>query len=299
MALWDTLESAIDMPPSPTLQLSVLAGEKRKHSGDIDDLPSDDAEGDPFCTPGLNPREAATTGSVNHNFVALAVRIGSAKRLRAEQQRDLELFSTDTLRTQTIKIYAELTSISNKLDKIVHNTPTYQVSESLTKNIYSYALGVVFSSKLGAYKGSVPLNHVLNIIRRFRFDLPTGIEHNPADWGKVVTEVQDVLTQIRSRIKKALRASIKGTLAADHQNIYDLTQDLIARSSCTITIQLCARVALMRAVYIEDSSDRFWNSVDEFLNRIRTKADTPEKLVRKIERNTAALQNVFYRMSMA
>lgn len=35
-----------------------------------------------------------------------------------------------------------------------------------------------------------------------------------------------------------------------------------------------------RAVYVEDASDRFWNSVDEYLGKIRSKADTPEKLVR-------------------
>ncbi|KAI9062111.1 hypothetical protein FKP32DRAFT_1677703 [Trametes sanguinea] len=279
MALWDNLESAMEAPPSPT-SASLHTGDKRKHSGDVN-AEFSDAEGDVFDTPHVNSsQDTPTLVPGNQNFAALAVRIGSAKRLRAEQQRSLEIFSTDTLRTQNIKLFAELNSITNKLDKIVSSAPTYQVSESLAKNIYSYALGVMFSSKLGAYKGTVPLNHVLNIVKRFRFDLPADIERNPADWSKVVGEVQDVLTQIRSRIKKALRASMKGSTPAEHQNIYELTQDLIARSSCKITVQLCARVALMRAVYVEDSSDRFWNSVDEFLGRIRTKADTPEKLVR-------------------
>ncbi|OJT05155.1 hypothetical protein TRAPUB_4054, partial [Trametes pubescens] len=36
----------------------------------------------------------------------------------------------------------------------------------------------------------------------------------------------------------------------------------------------------LRAVYAEDASDGFWNSVEECLGKIRRKADAPDKLVR-------------------
>ncbi|KAI9069770.1 hypothetical protein FKP32DRAFT_1586642 [Trametes sanguinea] len=292
MALWDALESAIDAPPSPTIpsimhpaqkrKRSDLAGSSQDSSGSDTDHDGDDGNS-PFRAPvpSSSPEsEAVLSPPINANLIALAMRVGSAKRLRGEHQQELEVFASDALRVQNIKLFAELKSVSSRLEKIVNTSPAYQVSESLAKNIYSYALGVMFSSKLAAYKGTVPLNHVLDIVKCFRFDIPKGIEHNPADWAKIVGEAQDALTQIRSKIKKALRASLKPDNSADHQNIYNLTQELIAKSSCKVTIQLCARVALMRAVYMEDPSGRYWNSVDDYLSKIRTHADTPEKLVR-------------------
>lgn len=92
-------------------------------------------------------------------------------------------------------------------------------------NIFSYADGVFFSAKLSAYKGTVPLNHLLvsfqlhictcvlltalcyqDIIKRLRFDLPANIEHNRADWKKVTAVAQEALTQIRGSVKKEVRA---------------------------------------------------------------------------------------------
>lgn len=41
-----------------------------------------------------------------------------------------------------------------------------------------------------------------DILRRFRFDLPAGIEHDYANWEKVTTAVSYSLTQTRARLKK-------------------------------------------------------------------------------------------------
>jgi len=77
------------------------------------------------------------------------------------------------------------------------------------------------SVKLNAYKGSVPKNilfvrHFIScsrslnlrfkaILKKHRFDLPVGIEHNPANWSKVKKAVKNALTQLRSKFKKAVR----------------------------------------------------------------------------------------------
>jgi hypothetical protein len=44
------------------------------------------------------------------------------------------------------------------------------------------------------------------ILKKYRFDIPPGLEHNQADWAKVISAVQDALTQKRSKIKKAVRS---------------------------------------------------------------------------------------------
>ncbi|KAI0816004.1 hypothetical protein BC628DRAFT_1424369 [Trametes gibbosa] len=237
MPLWDDLETAMDAPSSPTLApiepshtASLL--HKRPHA-DVDS----DGEEDVFspCSASVSSSRDATPGTstvqINKNFVALAVRLGAAKKLRGDQQRDLEVFANDALRVQNIKIYADLQYMTNRFDKIVNSAPIFQVSKDLMKNLYSYGTGVIFSSKLAAYKGT-------HIVKHLRFDLPAGIEHNHADWAKVVSAAQDTLTQIRSKIKKALRASVKPSDPEQHTDIYDLTQELIKQSSCKTTVPL-------------------------------------------------------------
>jgi hypothetical protein len=46
------------------------------------------------------------------------------------------------------------------------------------------------------------LTSIQDILKRFRFDLPAGIEHDYANWEKVTTAGSYSLTQIRSRLKK-------------------------------------------------------------------------------------------------
>ncbi|KAJ6549174.1 hypothetical protein B0H10DRAFT_1851220, partial [Mycena sp. CBHHK59/15] len=108
------------------------------------------------------------------------------------------------------------------------------------------------------------------------------IERNPADYAKLVAVVQDALTQLRSKIKKAVRVSYISNLfkvnkkpaasAREHQNIFDLTTHLVQGTKCAVTPELCARVALMRQVYIEDSGPKFWDSLDADLRKIRNRA---------------------------
>jgi len=76
----------------------------------------------------------------------------------------------------------------------------------------------MLSVNVSAYKGDVPRNHVLvcilviictsritslqDILKKYRFDLPAGIEHDYANWEKISTFVGYSLTQTRARVKK-------------------------------------------------------------------------------------------------
>jgi hypothetical protein len=88
------------------------------------------------------------------------------------------------------------------------------------KNIQSYAVAILLSSKLSTYKGTSPtkvlsvrhfysqsplLTYLKSILKKHRFDLPPGIEHNKADFDKVTSAIQDALTQKRSTFKKLVR----------------------------------------------------------------------------------------------
>lgn len=97
-----------------------------------------------------------------------------------------------------------------------------------------------------------------DILKRYRFDLPVGIEHDLANWEKIGVFVSYTLTQARARVKKAVQnmilspiteasksfLQIKESIKAD-TNIFSLAQQVVHSTPCRVTVQLCARVALM------------------------------------------------------
>ncbi|KAJ7723606.1 hypothetical protein B0H14DRAFT_2285486, partial [Mycena olivaceomarginata] len=177
---------------------------------------------------------------------------------------------------QGAKVILGLYALHNRLDAFGMGKPPFAVSDDTETNIYFYAAAILLSTKLSVYKGSVAKNILLACFPLLfvnRFDLPPNIECNPADYAKLVTVVQGALTQLRSKIKKALAASFKvnkapAPSAREHHNIFDVTMHLVQGTKCAVTPELCARVALMRQVYIEDPTTKFWDSLDADLHKI-------------------------------
>ncbi|KAJ6528824.1 hypothetical protein B0H19DRAFT_1274456 [Mycena capillaripes] len=169
-----------------------------------------------------------------------------------------------------------LHSLFNRLEAFEVGKAPFAVSDDTETNIAHYADAVLLSTKLSAYKGSVAKNILLDLLKINRFDLPSNVERNPADYAKLVAVVREALTQMPSKIKKGLAASFKvnkepAPSAREHQNIFELTTHLVHGTKCA-TLELCARVARMRQVYIEDPGPRFWDSLDADLRKIRNRA---------------------------
>ncbi|KAH9912371.1 uncharacterized protein B0H18DRAFT_878163, partial [Fomitopsis serialis] len=181
--------------------------------------------------------------------------------------------------TRQVKLYSQGLQLEKKLDSIMMSMPPWSPSKELQTNISHYAVAVMLSSKISAYKGQTPVNHVLDIIRILRFDIPTGIERNAANWKKIVKAVSDAFTAIRAAFKKLLRLSTIGITPSNHQTIYKLTMVLIKNTKCEASVPLCARVALMRAVYMvrENRGPHFWDRIDDELAALRKKAAGNER----------------------
>jgi hypothetical protein len=90
-------------------------------------------------------------------------------------------------------------------------------------NLFKYAPAVLLSSKTKIYKGNAVTDILLvrsslhirsaltpfqAIVKKFRFDVPAGLEKIPADWAKVTAAAQYTLTQRRSKIKKAVSKTV-------------------------------------------------------------------------------------------
>ncbi|KAI0778009.1 hypothetical protein BD413DRAFT_464822, partial [Trametes elegans] len=176
-----------------------------------------------------------------------------------------------------IKIYARMLSIQASLEKIVSSAPPFQISTELHKSLKAYTGAVFFSSKLAAYKGSIVVNHVLDLVKHRLpgLGVPVGLEHNPADWHKVKSEVQDILTQVRGGAKKM---SSNDEDPALHIPIFELTQKLLKGTGCAVTVPVMARVALMRNVLAKHPEENYWDKVDARLAQLQRK--TPDQVIR-------------------
>ncbi|KAJ7460044.1 hypothetical protein B0H11DRAFT_2242266 [Mycena galericulata] len=228
----------------------------------------------------------------NQNTISAVQRYAEKKRLRVDQATEVTLLINDPPAFRHAKILANILHVSNQLSAIVTAQPPFEVSANLEKNLHNYAAAILLSSKISAYKGAVPTNTLLNILKKHRFDLPPGIENNPADYAKVVAAVQEAFTQLRAKFKKALGASLKTNKSdkkiapgPEHQNIFKLTMIFVDGTQCTVTIELCARVALMRSVYLQESGPKFWDKLDSTLAEIRAQAQGKAKKITKAFRH--------------
>jgi len=277
--------AAMDVPSSPITppRPSNTLG---KHPR-TDDTELDDEDNLP-----INPMPSTSSSStvtVNKNTLAVTKRYGVKKKLRSDQQTELDVFVADNAVVREAKLFANLLAITNRLDRIVNTAPPYTVSSDLEKNIQNYASAVLISSKLATYKGEVPKQHVLAILKKFRFDMPPNIEQNPADWAKVISCVQDGLTQRRGAFKKLIRGSLcieknkQFVRLPDKEctNIFSLTARFVEGTKSKVTVPLCSRVALLRKAYIANGGPKYWDGVDALLAGIRTAAgDNAEKLAK-------------------
>ncbi|PPQ93830.1 hypothetical protein CVT25_013539 [Psilocybe cyanescens] len=282
-------EQAIEdamMRSSPPPERTVLG--KRPHQVK-DSLDGNDTEHDD------EPSSTAVSQSLPSisNVAAAVSRYVSRKKLRPEQRDEVDAFLLDTALGRQAKLFTCILSLENKVDAFRSAAPPYQLSEDLKTNINNYGIAVLLSANISAYKGDVPRNHVLTILKKLRFDLPAGVEHDYASWEKISAYVSYSLTQTRARMKKLIKESLKA-----NTNIFSLAQMIVHPSSCRTTIQLCARVALMRAIHAECSGgEKYWNLIDTRLEFIRTKAgSSPAKTARafnkilKVDRATYATE---------
>ncbi|CAA7263726.1 unnamed protein product [Cyclocybe aegerita] len=239
----------------------VLGKRTRQVDGSTDGNDTEPDDGPPST---MQPQSLPSIS----NVAAATLHYVSKKKLRPEQRDEVDAFLLDTVLGRQAKLFACILSLENKIDTFRSAAPPYQLSDELKTNITNYGIAVLLSINVSAYKGDIPRNHVLDILKRYRFDLPAGIEHDYANWEKISTFVGYSLTQTRARVKKLIKDSIKA-----NTNIFSLAQMIVHSTPCRTTIQLCSRVALMHVVHAEcNGGKKFWNLTDARLEFIRTRA---------------------------
>ncbi|KAJ6615079.1 hypothetical protein B0H10DRAFT_2191214 [Mycena sp. CBHHK59/15] len=228
------------------------------------------------------------SGPATRNATMAVKNYAKKQKLRGEQ---------DVQTVREGKLFVLLLALQNDVGNIIVAAPSFTVSPELKTNIQSYALAVLLSPKLAQYRGDLSVQHVMEILMKHRFDMPPGIENNPADMQKVTSTIQDAFTQCRSSCKKKafsqfnllsllipwltlfqLFASVRVTRTnesgqkiivdlepSQHQNLFALAQALVDGTKCRITNALCGRISLMRDVFLQNSGTTYWTDLDKAL----------------------------------
>ncbi|KAF8335517.1 hypothetical protein F5887DRAFT_1079167 [Amanita rubescens] len=221
--------------------------------------------------------QSSSSTLVHRNDRAVVRRLIAQAKLSPYQRQSAEAFCEDTSFIREIKIFLAICTIENKLERIIMNTPNFTISPALAENINSYALAVLLSTKLSAYKGVVPREHVMAIITSNKLHVPENIERDQHATNVIKEAISEALTQRRSVIKKDIKGSID-----QKSTIYDLALKVIAGTRCTVTVGLCARLALLRKVFREkpsSSGPKYWDEVDKFLQLVRQMANSDGRKV--------------------
>ncbi|KAJ7191021.1 hypothetical protein GGX14DRAFT_579372 [Mycena pura] len=218
----------------------------------------------------------------NANDLAAVKAYATRKKLKVEHIADIDLFfSANTPQLHEGLLFVNQLLAVQKIDNVVTTQPLYLIV--LKVNIDSIIYGALLSPSARRYKGDELYKTVLGLVLTRRFDIPNNIDNDAAMKRKVATVIKTLGTEARSQIKKDLAKGVhvkaskdnkdpKPTMdnAASHQPLVVLAEN-IARHCADgfqVTPEFCARVALMRRVYMKDNSDEFWNSLEDELNFI-------------------------------
>lgn len=109
-------------------------------------------------------------------------------------------------------------------------SPRTRVLSPPTHCLYVY--NILFCRNLPVLKATQ------SILRKHRFDLPIGIENNPADFAKVIAAVQEAFTQLRAKFKKAVRFTFHSCLRSIASNSWVLFSCALASKPANRTRSL-------------------------------------------------------------
>ncbi|KAJ7062952.1 hypothetical protein C8F01DRAFT_1282336 [Mycena amicta] len=255
----------------------------RQDGPEEDDLVEPDNELPPTLSVG-----GARKRPLGGNEIASTERFVRGKRLRTEQYDDCLGLLRESSPVRDSKIMALLYASINYHEAAAPNKARFEVSTDLKENLKTYGKAMFLSPKLRSYLGKDLVTMLLNLAIKLGF-IHANVIKDRASTKHIEQVIGEIFTQLRGSAKKQIIASHqpdpttkKYAPVADHQNVYELATIFVKKTNCVVTIELCARIALMRSIHANSPGDNFWHEVDKALSTIRKRADGDAKRLAKV-----------------
>ncbi|KAF8066041.1 hypothetical protein FPV67DRAFT_1671007 [Lyophyllum atratum] len=237
------------------------------------------------------PRRPVTL-SLRNELDQAERRATHAKLTPYQRERTKDLVKMTPM-AREVEVFIAICALDNKLNKIVAAIPPFFVGPALLENIKSFAVAVLLSPKLSAYKGgNLARDHVIAIVKKSGRHLPPDFERDHHAQKELRGVVSYELTQVRSTMKTkvmpvftAMNASDSfiqvAAALSDNQTIFDLATHAVTGTQLRVTVTLAARLALLRKVMVDHKGATYWDKVDARLQLIRSTTGGDAKKIDK------------------
>ncbi|RDB14512.1 hypothetical protein Hypma_016612 [Hypsizygus marmoreus] len=238
-----------DADPFCTPEESLPRPNKRKNDADKhDEANESDRES------GTKRRKVDTP--LNTSYAKIPGYVSAAKLLSESQRTQLYDFMQEEPADREAWLFAEILILHNKVSALAQGQEN--VDPAIHAIVEKIVIAVFVSGRTESYTP-----HALNSL----MDLPK--LWRPFDWDASSKEsrvyVESEVLRTRTRFEREIRSSISSPSLCDHMHINQLSRNLVAPAGMRLTVETCARVALMRSVMDDIAVKDFWIALDQKL----------------------------------
>ncbi|KAH6874841.1 hypothetical protein BKA70DRAFT_1240402 [Coprinopsis sp. MPI-PUGE-AT-0042] len=242
-------------------------------------LPGGSGATTPNRSGSISPEFDDSFGASRTNATLRARRLTTRLKLGPYSQ-ELETYADEDAATRELMVFAKMLAFEQKLASLSGPSAAYAVDQALMANIKSYSWAVLLSPKLSLYKGNIPRNRVMDVLKHLKVNTPSNMDTNRHVLKVILEAISFELTQARARIKKLVILS-RGTKPL---SIYQLATQLVASTQCCVSVPLCARLAILRLVAAKPGQDnnKYWDHVNAMLKSMKATANNNEGMIHAI-----------------
>ncbi|TFK32357.1 hypothetical protein BDQ12DRAFT_728716 [Crucibulum laeve] len=264
-------------------------------------FPNSDDFSSSIDSPFRNPRKRAGAVDISQYVDAIA----REKKLKVADHASLTKFSKRSDDEKNILIYASVLEIQQQLSALTPPDVIYTLPKALEHYIGGAVFNALMNPTIVSYVGNTAVNAVIEYLEANpNSGFTPEIKNNKKSYDTVLKRVCDKLSDRRYDIKRTLEKSLYEPRTPKQRgnddqsliqwlkvlNIIELGESLLRIekrcSEVRLNVQLLARVAFLRQVFIETgpNNPNYWEIVDSQLEETRSSYADDPKAAKKISK---------------
>ncbi|XP_006462903.1 hypothetical protein AGABI2DRAFT_144350 [Agaricus bisporus var. bisporus H97] len=210
------------------------------------------------------------------NFAEDQARLNGLHGLEADDV--VRRFAHYTLEQKLIALYASNKRQKADIERMYKAASgPWAPSNALLNKIRKFSFLVLANPAISWYTGEKPLEHVMNILRKYpRIGFTSEMAADEAKQSVVEKLISEQLIVVRNEFKTIIQKFTLDEGAHRQKDIHSLCRAFLAAKAkvapkLQLTINMAACFAFLRSVFLVYSGHRYWNRVDKLLGSMREK----------------------------
>ncbi|XP_006461018.1 hypothetical protein AGABI2DRAFT_143069 [Agaricus bisporus var. bisporus H97] len=198
----------------------------------------------------------------------------------ADADKVTKQFAHYTLDQKLIVLFAGLKHYRVDIDHVIKaSSGPWVPPNSLVNKIRKFTYLILVDPAIPAYGGSLPAELVLSLLVKYPHGgYSTDVSKDDVKQAVVKKLISDQLTVVRNEFKSTIHKFTKPEGTESPKDLNSLCHAIIAQklrvpSKVKLTINMAARFAFLRCLYLMYPKHNFWPKVDKSLDYMRNKYD--------------------------